>query len=133
MTVQAPRIMRTDTGYRLGDLEATGLTPRESQVALLRANGASVKECAQILCCSTSNIRQITDSLFYKLRANSAPELICKLIQSRRLQFVNLALAAAIFIGLSLLDNNHLNRAQRSRISSHLRIRARNNREDSLC
>lgn len=135
MNAQAPRILRTETGYRLGDLEATGLTPRESQVLLLRAKGNSIAACAAALCCSQGNVRQITNTLFYKLRVNSAPALICKAFECKHLRALNLA--AALLIGICanwFMDTGQIARAQRTRTSSHLRIqRTRNNKEESSC
>lgn len=96
--MNAPLTQRTDTGYQIGHLHASGLTPRQSQVLLLRAQGKSVRECAQLLNCSNNNVKQILNELFFKLEVNSTPALIMRAFESLHLQF--LSLFAALFIAL---------------------------------
>jgi DNA-binding CsgD family transcriptional regulator len=96
--MNAPLTQRTDTGYQIGHLHATGLTPRQSQVLLLRAQGKSVRECAQLLNCSMNNVKQILTELFFKLEVNNTPALIMRAFESLHLQF--LSIFAAVFIAL---------------------------------
>lgn len=77
---------RTETGYQCEQLHVSGLPPRLSQVLLLRASGKSIPECAELLSCSTNNIKQAITTLFYKLRADSTQELIIKAIRNGYLQ-----------------------------------------------
>jgi DNA-binding CsgD family transcriptional regulator len=129
--IQQPRILRTDTGYQIGQLHATGLTPRQSQVLLLRAEGNQVKQCADALNCSSANVRQLLTELFYKLRANSSHELIARAFQAGHLRF----LSVFVLIGLCLCGNatnenpNDLARIGRSRSSLTLRLQRNGNRK----
>lgn len=76
------KILRTENGYQLGNLEATGLAPRECQTLLLRANGASITECAQVMNCGKSTVQDRVTNMFYKLHVDSTPQLITKAFQS---------------------------------------------------
>jgi len=96
--MNAPLTQRTDTGYQIGHLHASGLTPRQSQVLLLRAQGKSVRECAQLLNCSNNNVKQILNELFFKLEVDNSPALITRAFESMHLQF--LSFFAAVFIAL---------------------------------
>jgi DNA-binding CsgD family transcriptional regulator len=119
-----PRILRTDTGYQIGQLHATGLTPRQSQVLLLRAEGNQVKQCAHALNCSSANVRQLLAELFYKLRANSSHELIARAFQAGHLRFLSVfALIGLCLCGNATNDNpNELARIGRSRSSLSVRL-----------
>lgn len=127
-----PRILRTSTGYQCESLHVSGLSARQSQVLLLRANGMQISECAELLNCSQSNIKQLTTALFYKLHANNAQELVTRAFQAGHLQFLSLLIA--IFLGLfnsSLPDHNMAARIGRGRTSYQLRIQ-RNQKNTSM-
>ncbi|MBE8717585.1 hypothetical protein [Cellvibrio polysaccharolyticus] len=49
-------IKRTNNGYQLHGIEATGLAPRESQALLLPANGLAFSEIAQHMSPSSASI-----------------------------------------------------------------------------
>lgn len=100
---------RTETGYQCEHLHVSGLAPRLSQVLLLRALGKSIREIAQLLGCSTANIKQAISTLFFKLDADSTPELITRAFQNGYLRF--LSIFAALFIGLfatAVIDNHNM-------------------------
>lgn len=84
-----PRILRTNTGYQLGNLVATNLPTRQAQTLLLCATGKSVKEAANELNCSAKNISQLKTVLFNKFNVNSAPELVTRAFECKTLQFLN--------------------------------------------
>lgn len=128
---QQPRIMRTDTGYQIGQLHATGLTPRQSQVLLLRAEGNQVKQCADALNCSTTNVRKLLAELFYKLHAKSSHELIARAFQTGHLRFLSVfALIGLCLCGNATNDNpNDLARIGRSRSSLTLRLQRNGNKK----
>jgi DNA-binding CsgD family transcriptional regulator len=122
-------IKRTANGYQLAGLEAVGLPPRESQALLLKAEGKSTKDIAKIMNCSTSNIVHRIENLFFKLRANSTPELITKAFKNNTLRFLSLLLALFIGIGApGLTDENskYTARAGRVRPRSRTATRAKN-------
>lgn len=108
-----PRILRTDTGYQLGKLHASGLTPRESQALLLRASGLSIAACAEVMNCGKSSVQDRIVNLFYKLHVNSTPQLITKAFQNGFLKFVTLA--AAIHLGTATPDSHSFNRLRHTR------------------
>lgn len=118
---------RTETGYQHGTLHVSGLAPRLSQVLLLRASGKSQKECAQLLGCSEANVKQALSTLFFKLKADSSPELITRAFQNGYLRF--LSIFTALFISLSSpvqVDNHNLN-ARFTRAPRHQTARAQRN------
>lgn len=127
-----PRILRTDTGYQYGNLHASGLTPRESQVLLMRAQGLQMKQCAHQLDCSVTNIRKLLSALFYKLRATSSTELVTKAFERGNLKFLSIL----FFIGLCLsgsimADNpNSMMRTGRGRTTT-IRIQRSSRKEGS--
>lgn len=84
-----PRILRTNTGYQLGNLLATDLPTRQAQTLLLCATGSSEKEAASELNCSPKNISQLKTVLFNKFNVKSAPELITRAFESKKLMFMN--------------------------------------------
>jgi DNA-binding CsgD family transcriptional regulator len=126
------RILRTDNGYKCESLHASGLSARQSQVLLLRALGKPISECAQLLNCSQSNIKQLNTALFYKLRANSSQELITRAFQSGHLQFLSIftAIFLALFAG-NLPDHQSVARVGRVRTSAQLRVQ-RNTKNNQL-
>lgn len=107
------KILRTHTGYQLGDLHATGLTPRESQALLLKTQGLSVGECAQLMNCSKASVQDRISTLFYKLNVNNTPELITKAFQSGFLKF--LTLIAALNLSAAVLNDHSFNRVRTTR------------------
>lgn len=113
--MNAPLTQRTDTGYQIGQLHATGLTPRQSQVLLLRAQGKSVRECAQLLNCSNNNVKQILNELFYKLQVNNTPALIMRAFESLHLQFLSLLAACFIALFASIAPDTHNDTARIAR------------------
>jgi len=125
-------IQRTERGYAFNGLEATGLAPQEARTLLLRAAGKSLAECAAFLGCSVNNINARTNNLFFKLRANSTPELIAQAFKSGALR--TLALLAAIncaMVAPHFADNTSSDKAVR--IARTLRVGTRNRRESELC
>jgi DNA-binding CsgD family transcriptional regulator len=68
-------IKRTEHGYECDGIHVSELTPRESQALLLRAHGLSYRECAEMMNCSANAVQARIGNLFYKLNANSTPEL----------------------------------------------------------
>lgn len=81
------KIVKTGNGYLCGNLQCTGLTPRESQALLLRAQGLSIADCASTMQCGTSNVQDRIINLFYKLRVDSTLELITKSFERGILSF----------------------------------------------
>lgn len=121
------RILRTDTGYQLGKLHASGLSPRECQTLLLRATGASISECALELNIGKSSVQDRVTNMFFKLRADSTPELITKAFQNGFLKF--LTLLAVIHLGAATPDNHSFTRVRHTR-THFARIQVRNNNKE---
>jgi len=69
-------IERTKAGYRLGNLEAVGLPPRQSQTLLLLASGLSRQAAADALGCKTATIRNHATALLHKLNAANMVGLV---------------------------------------------------------
>ncbi|WP_339617230.1 LuxR C-terminal-related transcriptional regulator [uncultured Gilvimarinus sp.] len=69
-------IQRTETGYRLGNLEAVGLPPRQSQTLLLLAKGLSRQAAADALGCKATAVRNNATALLCKLNASNMVGLI---------------------------------------------------------
>ncbi|HSX49910.1 MAG TPA: sigma factor-like helix-turn-helix DNA-binding protein [Cellvibrio sp.] len=86
-----------------GGMHVSGLPPRQSQVLLLRAQGKTQRECAQLLGCSTANIKQALNALFFKLHADSTAELITKAIRNGYLELRNILVAGFMCL-LSVLQ-----------------------------
>lgn len=118
-----PRILRTETGYQLGNLHASGLAPRESQALLLRATGLSVAACAEVMGCGKNSVQDRMSNMFYKLKVDSTPALITKAFQSGFLRF--LMLAAAVNLSVAMPDNHEFARTRVSRTNAR--------REQKLC
>lgn len=116
-------ITRTEHGYAYNGLEAIGLPPRESQALLLRASGKTGPQCAAIMGCSAANIANRISNLFYKLRADSTPELITKAFKSGTLRFM--AIMLALHLGttatITTADENYIARSLRCRMRSRAR------------
>ena len=70
------QVTRTPNGYRLGNLEATGLPPRQSQVLLAIASGLTQQQAADLLGCKSPSIRQGVSALLFKLHAHNAVHLV---------------------------------------------------------
>lgn len=69
-------IERTEAGYRLGNLEAVGLPPRQSQTLLLLASGLSRQAAADALGCKSATIRNHATALLHKLKAANMVGLV---------------------------------------------------------
>lgn len=69
-------ITRTPNGYRLGNLEATGLPPRQSQTLLALASGLTQKAAAEALGCKPPSIRNYASTLLYKLQATNTVHMV---------------------------------------------------------
>lgn len=121
-TCQQPRILRTNTGYKLGALHAEGLPPRESQALLLRASGLSIADCASAMNCCKSSVQDRVSNMFYKLHVDSTPALITKAFQSGFLKF--LTLAAAIHLGAAMPDHHKFSRTRLTRLQTRHENRA---------
>lgn len=93
-----PRILRTETGYQLGNLHVAGVTPRESQALLLRASGMSVDECAKLMNCGKANVQDRISNLFYKFQVRTTPELITKAFQTGALKFLSVLLVVQLVV-----------------------------------
>lgn len=104
-TIIKSQLMRTDEGYQFLQLHASGLTPRESQALLLRASGASYKDCAEQMNCSIAAVKARISNLFYKLNAANTPELISN-------AFISGHLRALSFIAVVLLCTSTLSIAE---------------------
>lgn len=87
-----PRILRTQTGYRLNKLEATGLPPRASQALLLSADGHTAKSAAKVMQCSQKNVENLLNTLAHKTKTNRKTALITSAFAKGWLRF-----AAALF------------------------------------
>lgn len=107
------KILRTEDGYKLGNLVATGLAPRESQALLLRASGFSVDATAKAMNCGRSNVQDRIVNLFYKLHANSTTELVTKAFQHGFLKFLTLVLA--VQLSAASPDDNKFSRTRTAR------------------
>lgn len=92
-------ITRTDAGYQLGNLMATGLPRAQSHALLLRARGISYRTAADMLSCSAQNIKSAIGTLFYKTHTNSTPELITAAFESGLLRIVCLLLTLHLSAG----------------------------------
>jgi DNA-binding CsgD family transcriptional regulator len=98
-------IKRTAEGYEFNGLVVSGFAPQESRVLLLRAAGFNVKECSRNLNCGVQAIKSRTSNLFYKLGANSTPELIVKAFKSGHLRLLTLMLALHVSLFAPFLDS----------------------------
>ncbi|SIQ14395.1 hypothetical protein [Marinobacterium stanieri] len=96
-------ITSTEHGYALNGWEATPMplpnggkfTAGESRAVVCRVNGLKAAEAAQELHCSSRNIHQYWQTLYYKLGCNNAIVAINKLVEMgalHRLQVLMLAL-----------------------------------------
>jgi DNA-binding CsgD family transcriptional regulator len=101
-------ILRTETGYKLNDIEAGGLTPRECQILLMRCHGLQNKECARELNCSESNVKNRVVNIFYKLNCHNMPEAIIKAMQSGYLRLLSLLFVLIVAITFPTADNQQL-------------------------
>lgn len=132
---------RTETGYQCGDLHVTGLPRRLSQVLLLRASGNSIRKCAELMNCSDANIKQAVTELFFKLKADSTPELITTAIRDGYLQFRSFVFASCMCLLAAIqADDNNINArvARTTRTQSARTHRNHSNRKlffstDEIC
>jgi DNA-binding CsgD family transcriptional regulator len=86
-------ITRTENGYALNGLECVGLPRAQSHALLLRAQGRSFADAAEALGCSIQNVKNAIATLFYKLRADSSPELVTRAFESGFLRLLTLVAA----------------------------------------
>ena len=113
-----------DNGFALGNLFASGCSPLQNKVLLMRASGQSIKEAARNLGCSTHNIQQALNNLFFKLHANNTPDLIAKAFCKAYLRALGLlGVAMAILLSSPSLDQKSLSRHQTNRPGSQQRVR----------
>jgi DNA-binding CsgD family transcriptional regulator len=92
--MKAQHITRTENGYALNGLECVGLPRAQSHALLLRAQGRSFADAAEALGCSIQNVKNAIATLFYKLRADSSPELVTRAFESGFLRVLTLVAAA---------------------------------------
>lgn len=114
----------TDNGFKLGNFVASGCSPLQNKVLLMRANGQSIKQVARNLGCSTGNIQQALNNLFFKLSANNTPEAIAKAFAKAYLRALGFfGIAIAILISSPTVDYKNIARNQAQRSGSHQRTR----------
>lgn len=114
-------ITRTLNGYALDSWEGrpiilpTGskITGGEIRAAICRKNGLSQREAAQQLHCSTSNIKQYWQSLYYKLRTDDVVLALDKLIDLGAI--IRLCLILSITMNLFAGLDNTMARRVRTR------------------
>ncbi len=128
MSTQLPQ--RTAKGYSFGSFAVEGLPPRQSQILLMRASGASVKSIAQTLQCSAANVQQGINNLFYKLNAHSSHELITKAFLRNYLKTFAVMLFLTSMFGTNPPDQNTPLRTGRIRTTQQMRAhRGSNNKK----
>jgi DNA-binding NarL/FixJ family response regulator len=104
-------ILRTKTGYQLGNMEATGLAPRECQVLLLKALGYKNTAAAEYLGCGERTIRGRIENLLYKLKAHNSAQMVANAFKAG-----NLKIALVIMLAItSTFTNDHNQRLNRAR------------------
>lgn len=108
------QILRTETGYQLGDLCAIGLTPRESQALLFRATEHSVEQCAKLMGCSKASVQDRISTLFLKFHVRSTEGLITKAFKTGALKFLTLILCTLLSINTQ--DSARISRIKISRV-----------------
>lgn len=89
-------ILRTKNGYSVNRLECTGLPAREAQVLLLKALGLTTMEAAKELGCGARTVRNRLESLFYKLSAKNAVQLINNAYGAGNLRMLSILFTASI-------------------------------------
>lgn len=113
-----------DNGFALGNLFASGCSPLQNKVLVMRANGQSIKTIAKHLDCSAANIQQALNNLFFKLHANNTPEVIAKAFTKAYLRALGLfGVAIAILISSPSVDHKSLTRHQTNRPGAQQRVR----------
>lgn len=100
-------ITRTANGYRLGNLECTGLPPRQSQTLLLRARGQSGTEAAAVMGCGAQSIKNNTATLFYKLGASNIAALITIAFERGHLSIVKTLAVIVVALYTSMVPFTH--------------------------
>lgn len=91
-------IQRTSEGYRLGNLEAVGLPPRQSQTLLALASGLTQKAAAEALGCKPPSVRNACNTLLFKLQANNSVHMVTSAFTRGNLRIVQCI--AVMFIAL---------------------------------
>lgn len=95
-------IKRTNNGYQLHGIEATGLAPRESQALLLLANGLAFSEIAQHMSTSVGSAKARIQNVSHKLRlpTGRSARVIAAAYKAGHLRLA-LALFAALTAGIA--------------------------------
>jgi len=123
---------RTEDGYSLQGLEATGLSPRQSQALLYIATDHTAGEAAQAMDCSTPNVNQLIQSLHWRLKTHRQGGLITAAFRNGFLRVVCLLLASFIGTGVtpeaeaSDTDDQQLRFRNKPRRSQGRRVSRRN-------
>jgi len=123
---------RTTDGYSLQGLEATGLSPRQSQALLYIATDHTAGEAAQAMDCSTPNVNQLIQSLHWRLKTHRQGGLITAAFRNGFLRVVCLLLASFIGTGVtpeaeaSETDDQQLRFRNKPRRSQGRRVSRRN-------
>lgn len=115
-------ITRTLDGYVFNNLEGRPIelpngmkiTAGEIRAALCRKSGLSQREAAVLLHCSTSNIKQYWQSIYYKLHTSDVVLALDKLSELGAL--IKICIAAFLIIGIGT-GQDDLARRMRSRRS----------------
>lgn len=126
-------IKRTDNGYQLHGIEATGLAPRESQALLLLANGLNFSEIAQHMSTSVGSAKARIQNVSHKLRlpTGRAARVIAAAYKAGNLR-LTLALLAALTAGIAMPQATDAP-DKAARIVRTLRPGTRNRREFENC
>jgi len=125
-------ILRTTAGYRLGDIEARNLTPRQSQTLLHIAHDRTAAETAEAMECTKANITQLTQALHWKMNTHRQGGLITAAFRNGFLRVICLLLASFIGTGAtpeaeaSDTDEQQLRFRNKPRRSQGRRVSRRN-------
>lgn len=123
-------VARTKNGYRLGNFEATGLPPRQSQILLALANGLTQKAAAEALGCKQPSIRNTTSTLLFKLHATNTVNAVANAFASGNLHVVKAILVLFVAMHTSIApyttDGDQQPLRPRSRPTVRIRRREEN-------
>jgi len=123
--MNAPTRIADKNSYKFGNLVADKLPRLQAQTLLFCASGFSEKKSAAALNCSVSTVRDAKKTLFYKLSANSATELVTKAFASAYLRFASLLMAIIVSFAAPIVnDHNTIARlGGRHRPTNNMRAR----------
>lgn len=146
--------IRTTSGYRMGDFEACGLPPRQSQQLLCLVNDLDASESAKLLGCSRASVYQYNDALRWAHNAKHQSGLIAAALKSGTLRLLSLLLTIFISTGATVdaparfanhdmtgNDGSHSNsqtplrfrsRPRRQNTQRNARLRSRSGRRDTF-